>query len=290
MFNVTSKFVYNSLFLFTYLIPKNILRLIRLTLSKLKISWSTFFALFPVLRKIRILVILPDGCKILWPLYDYGTGTIIHEIYRSRLYELIQTYKPTRNYVIIDVGSHIGTYSLKSSKAVGNTGRVFAIEPNPRNYSLLLKDIKLNKATNIVPIQAAISDSNGEITLHIIDSAWNSGGSFIHSRTLKRDPQREKYVVDNIKVKTVTLDALIYTLDINRVDILKVDVEGAELLVLKGAERAFSHKIIKHVIVEIGKEDISSVVILLKKAGYTIEKIVHPLGYLEALLYAKLEK
>jgi hypothetical protein len=61
-------------------------------------------------------------------------------------------FKPNRDDIVVDVGSHVGKYSLVASKLVGNSGKVIAIEAEPENYKALLRNISINSFTNITPL------------------------------------------------------------------------------------------------------------------------------------------
>ena len=127
--------------------------------------------------------------------------------------------------VVIDIGANIGYYSLILAKIVGDKGKVFAFEPAPDNYSLLKKNIEINDYKNVVLENLAISDKNGNIELYL--SQESMGWHRIYP---------SKYCGENhIKVKTITLDD--YFRDISfkdKISFVKMDVEGAELGILRG--------------------------------------------------------
>ena len=137
---------------------------------------------------------------------------------------------------VIDIGAHIGVYSLLMAKVVGPTGCVYAFEPVPQFYERLLANIALNEATNIKPFQIAISDESGEIEFFVslphLFASFDEGGSSIFPYT----PAHSQ----SIKVLTETLDSFLERQGIERVDAIKIDVEGAELKVIKGAKNLLS--------------------------------------------------
>ena len=134
---------------------------------------------------------------------------------------------------VIDIGAHIGVYSLLMAKVVGPTGCVYAFEPVPQFYERLLANIALNEATNIKPFQIAISDESGEIEFFVslphLFASFDEGGSSIFPYT----PAHSQ----SIKVLTETLDSFLERQGIERVDAIKIDVEGAELKVIRGADK-----------------------------------------------------
>lgn len=126
------------------------------------------------------------------------------------------------NSVFWDVGANVGFYSLLASKLVGS-GKVFAFEPAPRNLSYLRKHLELNRATNVEVLAAAVSDRNGMSTFEIEETGFM--GHLSSGR--------------GITVPTATLDSLVDEQKILPPDYVKMDIEGAELLALRGASRTF---------------------------------------------------
>jgi len=126
---------------------------------------------------------------------------------------------------LVDVGANIGFFSLVAARLVGPTGRVLAVEPEPANCTRIERNVELNGYPNVEIAQVALGDRNGEVTLHL---ATDHG----HHSLLDRSPDRAGAT---IAVPLQTLDTLLATHNIGRVDVLKVDVEGLEVEVLRGA-------------------------------------------------------
>ena len=74
-------------------------------------------------------------------------------------------FKPKKGDIVLDCGAHVGKYALPAAKLVGVEGTVIAIEPHPENYNALLKNINLNKFRNIIALNVAASDREGEAML-----------------------------------------------------------------------------------------------------------------------------
>ena len=126
--------------------------------------------------------------------------------------------------VVYDIGGHVGFYTLLSSALVGSGGRVYVFEPLPRNIGFLKKHLKLNEVNNVQILSCAVSDSGK--TMNFLEGPNSYMG---------RLSPRGK-----IKVKAVTVDDLCLVGKIVPPDYIKIDVEGAEYLVLKGAEGVLS--------------------------------------------------
>lgn len=176
-----------------------------------------------VLRGRLVEARLPDDVRVL---LRNGTTDIdiLKEIHLENMYE--KNYHPKVGDVVFDVGSHVGIFTLKASRLVGPTGLVFAFEPEPENFILLKRSVALNKATNVRIFREAVSSRSAMLQLHI-----HPIYSGMHS---------VQYGVDRtakISVPSVTLDQVIRKYDIQEVNLLKLDVEGHELEVLRGADR-----------------------------------------------------
>ena len=129
-----------------------------------------------------------------------------------------------RSASVIDIGANIGYYSLIFAKLVGKNGKVYAFEPDPENFRLLVKNILENKYKNIVPIQKAVTNKSGKIKLY--HSMEHRG---IHSVYKLRGERKI------IEVNTTTLDQFINNK--TKLQVIKMDIEGSECLALSGMKR-----------------------------------------------------
>ena len=130
---------------------------------------------------------------------------------------------PKRGFFVADVGAYRGWYTALASKIVGSDGHIYSFEPEPTNFRMLLKVISLNKLRNVTPFRLALSDKDGLETLYVSPKYPT-----MHSIVMKRGNK-------SINVSARELDTLVKTGEISRLDLIKIDVEGAELEVLKGA-------------------------------------------------------
>ena len=126
--------------------------------------------------------------------------------------------------IVVDVGANIGLHTLNMARIVGNTGQVFAFEPDPSNFKILEKNVKVNNYQNIILEQKAVGDKHGRTTLYQSD----------HPGMHRIFPQT-KQAKGQVQVELTSLDK--YFIDSNLVDkinFIKIDVEGLEFSVLKG--------------------------------------------------------
>jgi FkbM family methyltransferase len=166
------------------------------------------------------MVSLPDGYRALIRPFSLDDA-IIPEIFEHKNYELHGGPKPSN--VVVDAGAHIGFFTIRASRLVGSDGLVIAVEPHPENYEMLLQNIRLNSLNNVIPIKAALGNRQGFAELSI-DRKWTSGHSIVFRKS-----------ANSIRVPLTTLDSLIKRLSLAHVDFIKIDVEGAEYMLLEGA-------------------------------------------------------
>jgi FkbM family methyltransferase len=130
---------------------------------------------------------------------------------------------------VVDVGAFIGTHTLAFAKHVGHGGQVYAFEPHPVAFGLLRLNVEQNDLSNVKLFNVALSDYTGTINLHKSNLAdTDSPGSF--SLLTEVDVAAES---SGVAVDIMTLDQF----DIDRCHLMKVDVEGMELNVLKGSAK-----------------------------------------------------
>ena len=115
---------------------------------------------------------------------------------------------------VVDIGANIGYFTLLMAKLTGDNGRVYAFEPEDKNFESLIRNIGLNGFKNIVPYRFALSDESGEAKLYI--SEYESGE---HSMISQDDKST------SVDIKTIKLDSAIIT----KVDLIKCDTEGNEM-------------------------------------------------------------
>jgi FkbM family methyltransferase len=190
--------------------------------------------------------------------YHMALGT-----YEAReLSYLLRTLEPGDAFV--DVGSHIGYFSLPLAK---RGVRVLAVEPTATSLSNLRHNIALNSLDNITVAPVAAGDSDGEATFYssLVSPMWNS---------LEKDGAGEGAIATRVRVRSV--DSLVAELGWPRVDAIKVDVEGAEVAVLRGCSETLKANPKAKIFVEMAGGDRMAVSLetldQLRSMGYSFRR------------------
>jgi FkbM family methyltransferase len=132
-----------------------------------------------------------------------------------------------RGGTMVDVGANIGYMTVLGAKLVGKQGRVLSFEPNPTAFAKLIATINRNAMANCTAMQMGLSDHAGEMTLY-------EPPPEVHNLNSTMNPIEGTPHV----VKVRTLDESLDTEKVERVDLLKIDVEGHEPFVIKGADQS----------------------------------------------------
>jgi FkbM family methyltransferase len=143
---------------------------------------------------------------------------------------IIDLFNPLAGETIVDVGAHIGNYTLIGAKRIGPRGKAISIEADPDNFYILKKNIKLNHFENVSLLNCAVYSEKSQIKLYTFkdQSEFSIYNTLIATRATPR-----KYIL----VQSETLDNILKKkgIDLTKISWIKIDVEGAELEVLKGA-------------------------------------------------------
>jgi FkbM family methyltransferase len=145
-----------------------------------------------------------------------GTNQAFETKTLSRFAELV---KP--NDTVLDIGANIGMFSLLGSRLVGDNGRIIAFEPSRKTFDILNENLKLNNCKNVEIVQLALGDTEGSIFLGEVE---NDALNFI-----------DKNQKTGEEVALKLLDNYLKENKINKIDFIKIDIEGAEYLCFKGA-------------------------------------------------------
>ena len=151
---------------------------------------------------------------------------------------------------VFDVGAHVGYYTLMAARLVGPSGRVYAFEAEPENYAILKKNVELNGYKNVTCIPKAVSNQSGLLTLYV-SSQGNDRNTIINDpRAISLGTKRE--------VPAITLDEFAASIGWSQVDVIKMDVEGAEPMALAGMSRLLDRSQNLHLVMEFAPEIIRS--------------------------------
>ena len=191
---------------------------------------SAGLSLERLIRRGRVKVKLPSVDEWLWLDFDFAT---VHTLPAEDplLAAFLSHLRPGQ--VVYDVGSFVGTYALAAAKRLGE-GRVFAFEPAPASAHLMRRHCELNGLTDRVRvIEAACSSVSGACMMPV----WPTGTTTWASGNALRNVYPQEGVAPTpTPVCTLSLDDFVHA-GTGRPDVLKIDVEGAELWVLQGARR-----------------------------------------------------
>lgn len=165
--------------------------------------------------------------------FEAYAENLVHEESTTELFKKVVK----EDNVVVDLGANIGYFTLLAARLVGKKGKVYAFEPEPKNYDYLIKNIKLNDYENIVALQKAVSDKKGKTKLFICP--YDTGHHTINQHE-GIEAYKQGRVIDDkkdfIEIETITLDEF-FEGEEESIDFIKIDVEGAEMLVLSGMDR-----------------------------------------------------
>jgi FkbM family methyltransferase len=164
-------------------------------------------------------------------LYSAQPLTLINRGFEYKTLNIIKSSIKNGD-VVLDIGANIGIYSVVLSRLIGSTGKVYAFEPDPITAEFLKKNLELNNCNNVTVIQAALSDENSKI---ILRKPEGGGDAFNYISKNIENAKSKENIIDSIR-----LDDFIQENNISKIDFIKIDVEGAELLSFRGAFKLLS--------------------------------------------------
>ncbi len=173
---------------------------------------------------------------------------------------------------VIDIGAHIGEYTLLGAKLVGTKGFVIAVEPAYDTMKSLKENIILNDFKNCLVLEKAVGEKVETRSLYKVSEEDVYG---------YLDPYVEnKKLMKKSEIEVTTVDHIILSKNLNLVNLLKIDVEGFEYEVLLGCKDALNKNKIKKIIIEIHSGFLKSkginedlIYVFLKEHGFKIKKI-----------------
>lgn len=242
-----------------------------------KLLWWKFNQLF---FKFPILITFKDNIKIIcYPNSSYGSlifYTLYPEFYEMKVLEFFLK----KNSIFLDIGAGFGDYSLLAGSII-KKGKIYAFEPLAEERERFSQNIKINNLNKLIKVySSAVSNSLGSVTFSIEKTKELS-----HITSEKSSHQKNVS-----KIRTTTIDHFLTKNKIKEIDAIKIDVEGAELLVLEGAKKSLEKGIVKLMIVEFNSNQENfeqqrtnnlNYFTYLKKCGYQVFTINN--GYLKKI-------
>lgn len=184
-------------------------------------------------RKIEVF-----GYRIQLDLSDYIQRSIYLGTFESE--ESLQVKRHLkRGMTFVDAGANVGYYTLMGASLVDVTGRVFAFEPSPYAFRLLFDTLAENSITQVLAVHSALGDRSGEMQLFMPKKPGNHTPSMIPNNG-----------GTPITVPVLKLDDYLREREIECVDLLKIDVEGLEPNVIKGAQQYLKSRRIRAILCE----------------------------------------
>jgi FkbM family methyltransferase len=188
---------------------------------------SACFRALNLIPKLRLPIRLPFGA---WWLSqnDVCSQGIVHGSFETDETKFVGGFLRA-GMTVLDIGAHHGYYTLLSSRKSGPTGRVISFEPSPREHGILSRHVRLNHCSNVTVENFALGNKAGETDLFMVEGAETGFNSL---RPPSISVQTSKH-----KIRVERLDDYLEAKRITRVDFIKLDAEGGELEILRGAAK-----------------------------------------------------
>jgi FkbM family methyltransferase len=188
------------------------------------------------------LAMVSTGAKLLLPPGTPRARTYLHGMYEP---ELTRAFPRLlwKGATVVDLGANIGYYSMLAASLVGDTGRVYAFEPQGVCLDALVRSTRLNEFTNVIAVKKAVTDAVGEAVLARVSNNIDQSALF--------EPHAP--APPGERVKTTTLDAYFGELGWPSVDLVKMDIQGSEAKALRGMAELSRRNPGMKVVVELGR-------------------------------------
>ncbi|HEY6802739.1 MAG TPA: FkbM family methyltransferase [Pyrinomonadaceae bacterium] len=179
---------------------------------------------------------------------------------------------------VFDVGAHIGELTLMFARFVGDLGRVYSFEPSSESFKRLAATCAAASLRNVQLNSVAVGDQVGEVTLH----SYGEGYLSFTSQAVRplQNYGINIHAVAEETAPATTIDTYCKANDVTSIDLLKIDVEGAEFQVMLGARRMLEERRVRCIAFEFGqttfdmKNDPTEVESYLRKVGYLVRNVV----------------
>lgn len=168
--------------------------------------------------KIKLDISRSMGASIYWTnFHEFHEFLFLHKFLSAEM-------------VFLDIGANLGEYTLFAAKRTSK-GKVLAFEPLPRMYSQLQENVDLNQFRNVVISKYGLAETTGVLPIHEIENVHEGLSTFYPG---------DRKIKEKIEVPLKSFDQELKTFGVNRIDFMKLDIEGGELGALRGARNAIS--------------------------------------------------
>jgi len=216
------------------------LSLYRKTLKRIRplhiaFHWVSTRLIIPLMQMVTGFKTMPDDP--FWFRLELLVGR--HE--RETIAQIDKLVKP--GMVVLDIGAHVGYYARRCARLVGEEGKIICFEPHPRTFKMLMNNV--TKYGNVLAAQVAVSDQDG--TAELYDYLIMSASGSLHYDESLRDLQKSHTAagdvaprlardlpVEKFTVQVTSVDKVLAEQSIEQVDVIKMDIEGAEINALRG--------------------------------------------------------
>lgn len=196
----------------------------------------------PLMERMKNFNTMPDDP--LWFRVELLTDR--HEIETTRMIDGL--VKP--GMTVLDIGAHVGYYARRCSVLAGDSGQIYAFEPHPRTYQMLMRNLK--NAKNVTAMQAAVAEEEG--TAELYDYLMMSASGSLHYDQSLENLQKshigesdiaprigKDFEMQKFTVHTLKIDDYLQEQGVTQVDVIKMDIEGAEIGALRGMKQTIAN-------------------------------------------------
>jgi len=181
--------------------------------------------------------------------------------------------KPGMTFV--DVGANWGYFTMLAAHGVEKTGRIISLEPDPRLFPMLMENLEINRLHQVTALQIAAGSKSGWLTLAGFDE---SHGNFGLSRVVDHSPRVDR----TFRVAAQSLDEVFHQENLKAIDLVKMDIEGAEGLALQGMQDSLANQFVRRLLLELHPAQLAEqgnsatdLIEQIRGFGYRIWKIDH---------------
>jgi FkbM family methyltransferase len=249
-----------------------------LELKKHVKNWRTPILYYFGLRKKGGVIEFKNGVKCM--IRNKSDSIAFFEVFFLNTNNFLDDFMIKGKDIVIDIGAHIGYFSIYSSQKAKN-GKIFAFEPYNESYEMLIKNLRINHINNVIVQNLGVTKKSG------MDSLYLRKNYAIGNSMYKNTKSDSK-----IDIKTISLQDIIKNNNIQKIDFLKLDCEGTEYEILLNLDHLILQKIDK-IVAEmhpnIENFKIRDVKEFLISNGFDV-RIIHPLNNISeelVMLYAK---